>query len=800
VGDEQLDRIEARLKQIEDRLNEVEGKLAPPPPPSATQPRYRWTMPPGKEPKRELISRPPIPPPVRVGPAQTAAIVPPYPPDPPKSDADKVAAEYKIGAQVLPRVGAAVFLLGLLYLVILATSRGLITPPMQWAGELTLCGTFIIVGLVKRNEREDFGQVLIGIGSCGLYLSFGGAEAYKHLITGNTLVVSYMALSIATLGFSWWRSSRSFWVIGILGGLVGALLPLSEHNLLMNGVLQLCIVAIAAVVAGKRQWYPFTVILFMAAMCAACAALFPIYGDEWQQIGFLYVDALICLAAMAYTYAPSEADTDSLWLSFAVFGVGILGLIVRDGLKGTVHLAIFSATIAVLALPFSGKPLPRNRLLMGASAVLLLLCPYGLAQNSFLTYTLLCLAMCFLAWKAPSRKTLSLVWAEIGFAVGGYLVFDGWEKPWNVEASLMALIALAALAAGWVSRARSIWSQDQKGLATFWAAAVSTIALLRCGYLVGLHLDPLHRPFLTQVYTASILSYACGMILLFRRANFLRNWAWCLATYAFLCYSSFLSYATVTHDEFCVLLVFAGLTLLLTKANLRDSEQPVLSRVMAMTILGAMALRAGYGVGLPLDPKHRSEVPLFYTATLLSLACGLLSRYRRTWVETTFMWLLGFLAAFFYFSLMVDHWPVPFADEMPMLLFMALIVYLATKESLKLSAREGPMAVAAILLWAISSRAVFITLTISQIGLREDGALSVAWTLYAFILIGIGFVKKAPILRYMALTLFAMTLAKVFLVDLASLDAGLRVGVLMALGVAMIGGGYWYIQARRRLQ
>jgi len=900
VNDEQIERLEARLDRLEQRLTSIETRFTVPPPVIIRRPE------PVPPPPTQRIQWPAEPAPRQPLPAteyRTAA--------PPMSKEDKVNAEYKIGAQVLPRVGAGVFLLGLLYLVILATSRGLITPPMQWTGELSLCAAFIGVGLWKRNEKEDFGQILIGIGSCGLYLSFGGAEAYKHLITGNTLVVSYITLSIANLGFSWWRSSRSFWIIGILGGLVGALLPLREHNLLMNGILQLCIVAIAALVASRRRWFAFSVVLFVTATAAACAALFPIYGDEWKQITFLYLDALICLSAMAATHHKSELDPGDLLLTLAVFGVGILGLCVRDGLKGALHLVIFSATVAALSLAFTRKPIPSKRLLYGAFAVLLLLSPYGFAKNAVPVYGLLCLGSCYLAWRKPTIQLLFLLWAQLGFAVSVYFVFSGWEKPWPTELALMILVAVCSMAVGLTSYLRTAWDRDQKVSAFFLTAVLTTVALLRAGLLVGMQLDPLHRPYLTQIYTAAMIAFAFGFILLKRRTYMIRAWAWTLACYSFWAYFQLMDdKAPSSPAELCILLTFAWLTLILSKANIRDGVSPTAGKSIAMVMLSCLFLRAGFLTGIQLDPLHRPYLTQIYSAGILSYVCGLtllkrhsypvrvwgwatagysvgayllllsdnklsipaelcilvayagltlllskanirdarnsnafeglamvllsilflragfqfgllalpavepnadlfyttfiactvfgvLALFRRRSVETALAWLLAAMAGICYMAFLgVSHNQF---SELPMLCLLSAMVFLATQGTLNLENREATMAMAAVLLWGIFSRSLYIILA-KSIGLGDAGVVSVAWTLYAVILICVGFAKKAQTLRYMALGLFTITLTKVFIYDLAELDAGLRIGVLMALGMAMIGGGYVYIRARRRLQ
>jgi len=93
-----------------------------------------------------------------------------------------------------------------------------------------------------------------------------------------------------------------------------------------------------------------------------------------------------------------------------------------------------------------------------------------------------------------------------------------------------------------------------------------------------------------------------------------------------------------------------------------------------------------------------------------------------------------------------------------------------------------------------------LVLTSPSVAMTQTAAVTLAWTVYAFLLMGIGFAKHRPVLRYLSLTLFATTVGKVMVVDLSELDQGIRVVVLMLLGLAMIGGGYWYIRVRQRTE
>lgn len=68
----------------------------------------------------------------------------------------------------------------------------------------------------------------------------------------------------------------------------------------------------------------------------------------------------------------------------------------------------------------------------------------------------------------------------------------------------------------------------------------------------------------------------------------------------------------------------------------------------------------------------------------------------------------------------------------------------------------------------------------------QQMALSVLWTLAATGLIGLGIAKKSALLRWEALTLFALTVGKVFLHDLDSLAQFYRILSFLVLGVLLL--------------
>jgi uncharacterized membrane protein len=82
------------------------------------------------------------------------------------------------------------------------------------------------------------------------------------------------------------------------------------------------------------------------------------------------------------------------------------------------------------------------------------------------------------------------------------------------------------------------------------------------------------------------------------------------------------------------------------------------------------------------------------------------------------------------------------------------------------------------------------------IGLKTAPALTLAWIVFAIALIALGFIYKARYLRFWSFGVFASALVKIFLYDLADLDPGVRVILLMVLGMGMVGAGYWYIRTQ----
>jgi uncharacterized membrane protein len=76
--------------------------------------------------------------------------------------------------------------------------------------------------------------------------------------------------------------------------------------------------------------------------------------------------------------------------------------------------------------------------------------------------------------------------------------------------------------------------------------------------------------------------------------------------------------------------------------------------------------------------------------------------------------------------------------------------------------------------------------------------ISVMWAVYGAALMVVGFWRKAPMLRYIALGLFVLLLAKVFILDTSTVKSVYRIAAFLATGVTLVGVSYLYQFLRKK--
>jgi uncharacterized membrane protein len=76
--------------------------------------------------------------------------------------------------------------------------------------------------------------------------------------------------------------------------------------------------------------------------------------------------------------------------------------------------------------------------------------------------------------------------------------------------------------------------------------------------------------------------------------------------------------------------------------------------------------------------------------------------------------------------------------------------------------------------------------------------ISIFWARYGAILMVAGFAKHLRFVRYLALGLFALLLAKVFLIDMSNVRSVYRMAAFLATGLTLLGVSYLYQYARKK--
>ncbi|HEV8307064.1 MAG TPA: DUF2339 domain-containing protein [Methylomirabilota bacterium] len=196
---------------------------------------------------------------------------------------------------------------------------------------------------------------------------------------------------------------------------------------------------------------------------------------------------------------------------------------------------------------------------------------------------------------------------------------------------------------------------------------------------------------------------------------------------------------------------------------------------------------------LALAPRDRTRV-LFFAGGVLLAAVGLhaatvdAERWRNVGPPVlNLRFGSGLLIAALYavFAGMADDFPIATAANRARLRAVAAV------------------AAALFLLWHLSAEILLMPLPrlreVEAIKARNMG-LSILWTVYAFVAMGLGLWRDRAALRIGAIALFGLAVVKVLLVDLATLDAIYRILSFLVLGGVLLLASFLYTRYRARVQ
>ena len=80
----------------------------------------------------------------------------------------------------------------------------------------------------------------------------------------------------------------------------------------------------------------------------------------------------------------------------------------------------------------------------------------------------------------------------------------------------------------------------------------------------------------------------------------------------------------------------------------------------------------------------------------------------------------------------------------------------------------------------------------------RDFAYSAVWMVYGSGLMLVGFWKRSAFVRWQAIVLLAMTVLKVFLIDIGTLERGYRIAAFIVLGAILLAVSFFYQRSRMR--
>ncbi|MEL6616909.1 MAG: DUF2339 domain-containing protein, partial [Bacteroidota bacterium] len=210
--------LQARVEALEARVAELEEALAERPPAPQARPR----------PQRRPVARqrPATPPGLRVRWAEA------------KSE------------DVLGKVGIALFLLGILFLLKMAVDQGWLTAPVRVGGTGVIGAVLVAVGMRLRRQRPILGRLLTGGGIAALYGALWTASALYPLLPALPALAGMAGVAALALVLASRENDAALSVVGTLGALMTPLILYRE-----GGQMELLMGYLAIVMAGAGIVY-----------------------------------------------------------------------------------------------------------------------------------------------------------------------------------------------------------------------------------------------------------------------------------------------------------------------------------------------------------------------------------------------------------------------------------------------------------------------------------------------------------------------------------------------------------------
>jgi uncharacterized membrane protein len=813
-----LDEQERRLGAMSDWLKNLQDKVASGPPASAATPQVALPIRP--PPPRATPPRP-VPPPLAPPPA-APGVQPPHPmrPEPPVPVQPAVSKpgldwESLISVRGFAWLGGVALFLGAALFLHYAIQHGWITPAMRVAIGGTVGIAALIGGDRLRAKGEWAGQATSGAGVAILYASFYAAAMLYHLVP---TFVAFAAMILVTIVAGVVAVTRKTFLLALLGLTGGFLTPplLSsgeDHPIVLFAYVLLLDLGVVAVVR-RRGWREIQ-LLALLGTCALYAA--------WA-IRFLtperVIPALLAAAVLAALFVflrtaegvrdsefgleqaiPALALASSFFLSLAVSARH--GFSVPTGFL-VPYLLLLSAGVVIVSRA-TGQPV----LIPLAAALSMLTLCLRVGRDLFpaqrvptLVLDALVPLAFFLLWRgrrsSPEEKTIRVAVAVA--LLGALLVAMAVDATEQLPAPIAPLALFAAFHAGLFVAIGGTLGSGQWILAAsgYWFVCSAMLQRrfqdARFGEFLPWLVAPIvvfgAVPFLSERFRRDRAAWLTGVIapavffgLLYVRAEnrWGREWLGVitvfLAAVAWVCQRRAKSLArdpdelrflSLLYGSLAVGLVTVAVPMLLEKEWITlawAAESAALAWLCRRTsepgvIVGCWLLAGGALVRLVANGEiwtyhDRTGIPFFNWYMYAFGATAALFLISARWVSTNE-------------TARSIRFPETLTAAAGALIFMLINIEIAD-------------------FYSIEDRLVF---RVTGGNLAQDMTYSLAWGIYALVLLVLGIRKHSKMTRAAALVVLVLTIAKVFLHDLWDLGALYRVGSIVGLAIALLAVSY----------
>jgi uncharacterized membrane protein len=837
---DRLNGFEHRLRSMETELYELRRlareEEAPAPAPEA--------------PLREVLA----PPPAAPEPERRPTPVPVWTPTPrePRQPLDLSAL---LGARALAWTGGVVTLLGIVFFFVLAVQRGWIGPATRVTLGATISGVLVLAALWLRRRFGDTYVSLsaAGVGIAGFYATLLAATALYDLVPSSAAVAAAAVIAAAGAAIAWRWNSETLASLGLLGAILAPVPITFDGNMTPLGVgFAGLVLAAATIVAVLKGWRGLHV---AAIVCAAPQALALTFDNPPNTVPVVFAMWAVLAVVPVWlalrtrlTYLPA-----SLLMFSAAFGGYSAAVLFGGNTQGyallTVALAYGSAGTALYR-----RDRDTASLLWAIGLTLAAIGAASLASGATLTIVWSAEAA-ILAWlaqriKEPRFQLASFAWLALAFAHG--IAIDApptklfVENPdaWRAVSSASSLAFASAFVGFW----RFDWEDRAEGLLRrLFANLRASQPWVRRGGLALAGVTAVYAGSLAvvgipaswdwgHVLVAALWSTVAVLLVSTR----LRIWSLgAIGASVILVLAYDLPQIAETQRSWAFAIVAAAtfLVAIVWELSLGGGLQlPAVAGLVASVGLAAasaaelldgdarawafLALAAGYGLtGVALLRRRRdfaaelgiTALALAFPASVWLLdgtwlvlawattgaALAVLARYE----ERLQYGALAYIAFALVHTLVMEAQPndVFVTQEHPgsglpavLLVLAGLLVFAYVRKAVRTP-----------LLWIAGALGLFATtLAILEASERAGGSVSTAfqrghtgvsavWAIVGLALLILG-LKRSRTLQAGGLTLFGISLAKLFLYDLSSLSSVTRAFSFVAVGMLIMVGGFFY--------